>query len=159
MYNRCEKKVSQRLQQLGFTTLVPTQVQRKRWSDRWKKQEVILFKNYVFVETTKNNKNQVFQAGNIYKYVQFEGKPAVVSAQEISIIKNIGNASHPVDISYESYRAGDEVTITTGCLSGQRAIVTKCNGSNTLMLHLPNLHCFAKVELTDVEVRKVCVLN
>ena len=155
VYSRCEKKVSHRLQQMGFTTLVPTQIQRKRWSDRWKNQEVVLFKNYVFVQTNRRNKNQVFQAGSIYRYVQFEGKPATVSPSEITVIQNIGKTSQPVEISYESFQAGDEVLITSGCLSGQKAIVTWCNGARKLMLQLPNLHCFAKVELVDVAVRRV----
>ena len=155
VYSRCEKKVSHCLTEMGFTTLVPTQIQRKRWSDRWKKQEVILFKNYVFVKTNRRNKNRVFHAGSIYRYVQFEGQPATVSPREIQLIQNIGKANQPVEIACESFHVGEQVEITNGPLAGHQATITRCQGSRKLLLHLPNLHCFAKVELADVAVRRV----
>ena len=43
--------------------------------------------------------------------------------------------------TWSSFMISDPVQITSGCLAGQRVIITQSKESLKLMLHLPNLHC------------------
>lgn len=154
---RTEKKTGQRLREMGFEACVPTQLQYRQWSDRRKKVEVVLFNNYVFVATDSTRRNDVFLAGNILKYLSFSGHIAALSEKEASMIRQLGHLEAPIHITYESFQAGDEVEILSGSLAGYRGkIISPGNGSR-LQLALPGLHCFAQVELSDIELRHLTI--
>jgi transcriptional antiterminator RfaH len=152
---RTEKKVGQRLGELGFEACVPTQMQLRQWSDRRKKVEVVLFNNYVFVATDAKHRNEVFQAGHILKYVQFGGRIATLSEKEVAMIKQLGRLTEPVQISYDGFSPGEEVEILSGSLAGFRGKVTAVHGGSRIQLALPSLQCFAQVEVKGEEVRRV----
>lgn len=152
---RTEKKVGQRLGELGFEACVPTQMQLRQWSDRRKKVEVVLFNNYVFVATDAKHRNEVFQAGHILKYVQFGGRIATLSEKEVAMIKRLARLEAPVEITYESFRVGETVEVLTGPLAGYCGTVTAVSGNTRLQLALPSLQCFAQVEVKGEEVRRV----
>jgi transcription antitermination factor NusG len=152
---RSEKKVGQRLRDLGFESCVPTQKQLRKWSDRKKMVEMVLFNNYVFVATDQKHRNEVYQVGNVFGYLSFSGKAAILSDKEVKMIKQLCRLIEPVQISYDGIKVGDEVEVITGTLMGMYGKVIALNGSSKLQLALPSLHCFAHVELKEVEVRKV----
>ena len=156
---RTEKKVGQRLMELGFEVCVPTQRQLRVWSDRKKLVEVVLFSNYVFVATDEKRRNEVFQAGNIFRYVQFAGKIATLSEGEVAMIKKFSRVTERVQISYEDLLPGEEVQIMSGSLAGFRGKVLAVKGGTRIQLALPSLKCFAHVELNRVEVKKVTISN
>ncbi|MBX2926842.1 MAG: UpxY family transcription antiterminator [Saprospiraceae bacterium] len=152
---RSEKRVGQRLGDLGFEACVPTQTQLRQWSDRRKKVEVVLFNNYVFVATDAKRRNEVFQAGHILKYVQFAGRIATLSDKEAAMIKRLAHLEAPVEITYESFRVGEAVEVLTGPLAGYSGTVTAVSGNARLQLALPSLQCFAQVEVKGEEVKRV----
>lgn len=152
---RSEKKTGRRLCQMGFETCVPTQWQYRQWSDRRKKTEVVLFPNYVFIAADPARRNEVFQAGNILRYLRIGGRVAALSEQEVAMIKQLAGQETPVSIAYEGFRTGDKVEILSGSLAGYRGIVTGQNGARRLQVALPGLGCFAEVEVRDMEVRRV----
>jgi len=152
---RSEKKVGQRLRDLGFESCVPTQKQLRKWSDRKKMVEMVLFNNYVFVATDQKRKAEVFKAGNVFGYLQLGGRAALLTEKEVAMIKRLGNITEPVSISYGGLTKHDEVEIISGSLAGFRGIVTAINGATRIQLALPGLHCFAQVELKGLEVKRV----
>jgi transcription antitermination factor NusG len=152
---KSEKKVGQRLLDLGFESCVPTQIQLRNWSDRKKKVDVVLFNNYVFVATDEERKNKVFQAGNIYGYLRFGGKAAVLSDKEVVMVKQLSRLTEPVQITYDGFRLDEEVEILTGSLAGLRGVVKAIHGGSRIQLALPSLQCFANVEMKGIEVRKL----
>jgi transcriptional antiterminator RfaH len=152
---RSEKKVGKRLRELGFEACVPTQMQIRQWSDRRKKVEVVLFKNYVFVAADPSRHSEVFQAGNVIKYLSFAGRIATLSEKEAAMIRQLGQLEAPVCITYEGFRIGDEVEILSGSLAGFTGKITAVNGHSRLQLALPGLHCFAQVELHAAELRRL----
>lgn len=152
---KSEKKVGQRLLELGFESCVPTQKQLRNWSDRKKMIEVVLFNNYVFVATDPQHKNEVFRAGNIYGYLNFGGRAAVLTENEVSMVKRLSRLAEPIQITYEGFRLYEEVEILSGTLAGLRGVVTAINGATRLQLALPSLHCFANVELKQTEIRRI----
>ncbi|NUQ23511.1 MAG: UpxY family transcription antiterminator [Saprospiraceae bacterium] len=152
---RSEKKVGLRLSEMGFEVCVPTQKQLRYWSDRKKMIDVVLFNNYVFVATDTKRRNEVFQVGNILKYVQFGGRVAALSEKEVAMIKRLAHVEAPVEITYEGFSVGETVEVLTGPLAGYCGTVMSVSGNTRLQLALPSLHCFANVEIQGLDVRKV----
>ena len=152
---KSEKKVGQRLRELGFESCVPTQKQLRNWSDRKKLVEVVLFNNYVFVATNLKRRNDVFQTGHVIKYVQFAGRVGILSEREVEMIKRMAGVASPIHISYEGFHIGEEVEILTGSLAGFCGKIQAVKGHSRIQLALPSLHCFAQVEVKGEEVRRV----
>ena len=151
---RSEKKVGQRLNDMGFEACVPTQFQMRQWSDRRKKVEVVLFNNYVFVATDAKRRNEVFRAANVFQYLRFDGRYATLTEKEAAMIKRLGRLEVPVEITYEQFRVGEAVEVLSGPLAGCCGTVMAVNGGSRLQLALPSLCCFANVELQCTEVKK-----
>lgn len=152
---KSEKKVEQKLAQLGFEACVPTQKVVRKWSDRRKKIDQILFSNYVFVATNLRRKNEVYQVNNVNGYLSFAGKAAVLNEKEVLLIKRLCQLIEPVRISYDQLNVGDEVEILEGSLSGFRGKVRALNGTSSVQLTLPSLNCFASVEFKETELKKI----
>ena len=154
---RSEKKTGRRLREMGFDTCVPTQWQYRQWSDRRKKVEVVLFPNYLFIAADSARHNEVFQAGNIIRYLHIGNRIAALSDKEAATIRRLAHLEAPVHIAYEGFREGEEVEILNGSLAGNRGLVTGVNGARRLQVALQGLGCFAQVELRDTEVRRISV--
>lgn len=153
---RSEKKVEQQLIDLGFEACVPIQQQVRRWSDRKKVVDMVLFNNYVFVSSTPDQRKDTFQLGsNVIKYVSFGKEIATLSKQDIQLVKKLAQLSTPVQITYHSLQLGDLVEVQSGCLIGRQGHIVALNGGDKLQLAIPNLQCFAQVEVKGVEVKRV----
>jgi transcription antitermination factor NusG len=152
---RSEKKVEQKLTQLGFEACVPTQKTIQKWSDRRKTIEKILFNNYVFVATGRQRRNEVFQVQHVNGYLNFGGQVAVLSEKEVVLIKKLSHWTQPVQITYDQLKVGDEIEIVEGNLAGLRGKVIALNGISKVQLALPTLNCFANIEVKAVELKKI----
>jgi transcription antitermination factor NusG len=152
---RSEKKVEKQLNLLGVEACVPTQKLLKRWSDRNKVIDTILFNNYVFVTTPTTHRSAVFDVGNVIKYLSFGGQIANLSERDILLIKKLSNINTPVHITYQSLQKGDLVEIVSGCLMGRQGHIVSLNGEKRIQVEVPNLQCFGQVEMKGVELRKV----
>jgi len=153
--SRSEKKVGQRLQDMGFQTCVPTQWQYRQWSDRRKKVEVVLFKNYVFIAADPKRRNLVFRDPNVLKYLRFGDRVATLTEEEARMVQGIKKLDVPVHITYDGLQAGEEVEILEGSLAGLRGQVLEVSGEQCIKLALPSLGCFAEVELKSSGVNRV----
>ena len=80
---RNEKKVAERLENIGITAYCPLVTQIRQWSDRKKKVQVPLINSYVFVNVSEKEREQVFQVSGIVRFLFWLGKPAVVRDEEI----------------------------------------------------------------------------
>ncbi|MDA6068785.1 UpxY family transcription antiterminator [Flavobacterium sp. AC] len=140
-----EKKVAEKLTEIGIECYCPLITQIKQWSDRKKAVEVPLFNSYVFVQLEDGNRNSVFQVSGVVRYLFWLGKPAIVKDGEIEIIKTSLKASNISDISVTSIQVGDRIKLETGAFSNQDAIVQEI--SNTYYtLVLESLGCVLKIK-------------
>ena len=140
-----EKKVAEKLAEVGIECYCPLITQIKQWSDRKKAVEVPLFNSYVFVQLEDGNRNAVFQVSGVVRYLFWLGKPAIVKDGEIEIIKTSLSAPNISDISVTSIQVGDRIKLETGAFSNQDAIVQEI--SNTYYtLVLESLGCVLKIK-------------
>ena len=140
-----EKKVAEKLNEIGIECYCPLIIQIKQWSDRKKKVEVPLFNSYVFVQLEDTDRNSVFQISGVVRYLFWLGKPAIVRDEEIKIIKMSLAAPNLSDISVTSIQVGDRIKLESGAFSNQDAIVQEI--SNTYYtLVLESLGCVLKIK-------------
>lgn len=88
---RWEKKVYSRLADKGIEAYSPLNRVRKKWSDRFKWVEEPLFKSYVFVKISEEDKPRVRMVDGVVNFVYWLGKPAIVKNSEIEIIRKFLN--------------------------------------------------------------------
>jgi len=140
-----EKKVADKLNQIGIECYCPLIIQMKQWSDRKKKVEVPLFNSYVFVQLADIDRNSVFQVAGVVRYLFWLGKPAIVRDEEINSIKTSLKAPNISDISVTSIRVGDHIKIETGAFTNQDAIVQEVSNTHYILV-LESLGCVLKIK-------------
>ena len=142
-----EKWIDKNLTELGFNSYLPVRKEVRFWNDRKAIIETPLFRSYVFVKNTMQNKNKVFQVEGIVKFVSFGTKPAILNEQEIDRIKKLCVFEGKVNIEYECLEYGRKVEICEGALKGLTGFITEVNGNNNIRIQIESLNCFACVTL------------
>jgi transcription antitermination factor NusG len=149
-----ENKTRQQLARIGYEACVPMQRQLRQWSDRKKWVDVVLFRNYVFVQLDSKGRDQVRDEKIGLRFVQFDKKFAALTESEVALIKGLHGIQAPVQIHCsEAPGTGAEVEILRGSLIGQRGFVVAVNGKTRLRIDLASMGCFAEVELSAADVR------
>lgn len=120
---RWEKKVNQLLLQKGLESYCPLNKVRRKWSDRVKLIEEPLFKSYVFVKVSDEDRTAVRMTPGVINFVYWEGKPAVIKEKEILAIKRFLNEYENVEVETLDLRPDQRVKIITGPLMDQEGKV------------------------------------
>ena len=102
---------------MGIKSYCPTITLVKQYSDRKKKVNKPLLSSYVMVNIEENQREKVFSCKGILRYLFFLGKPAVVAAFEIDLMKDHLNGVYR-DFNLATLAIGDTHTITEGPFSG-----------------------------------------
>lgn len=140
-----EKKVAERLIQMGIECYCPLITKIKQWSDRKKKVEMPLFNSYVFVQLPDSERNSVFEIAGVVRYLFWLGKPAVVRDEEINIIKNSLKAPNIADASVIPFHVGDKIKLESGVFNNQNAIVQEVSNTHYILV-LESLGCVLKIK-------------
>lgn len=134
---RNEKKVAERLQQIGITVYCPMVTMVKQWSDRKKKVQVPLFNSYVFVQLPEKEREAVFGVSGVVRYLFWLGRPAIVREEEILALQE-GLKETIASYEVREIKVGDVVPIPSGPFQGKEAIIKHIN-KNSLQLILKEL--------------------
>lgn len=113
---RWEKKVNQLLGEKGLESYCPLNKVRRRWSDRIKIVEEPLFKSYVFVRVTDEDRASVRMTNGAINFVYWNGKPAVIKEKEINAIKRFLDEYENVEARPADLKVNQRVRITNGTL-------------------------------------------
>lgn len=139
-----EKKVAEQLASFGVECYCPLITKVHQWSDRKKKVEVPLFNSYVFVQLSEADRNLVFQSVGVVRYLFWLGKPAIVRDEEIATIKNWLSTPDQCDISVDTFKIGDKITLESGPFIAQEATVQEIK-NNHYVLVLESMGCTLKM--------------
>jgi len=120
---RWEKKVNQLLLEKGFESYCPLNKVRRKWSDRVKIVEEPLFKSYVFVKVSEEDRTAVRMTSGVINFVYWEGKPAIIKEKEINAIKRFLNEYENVEVQPMNLQVHQRVKITTGPLMDEEGEV------------------------------------
>ena len=121
---RWEKKVNQLLKEKGVESYCPLNKVRRKWSDRVKLIEEPLFKSYVFVKVTDDDRTLVRMTPGAINFVYWQGKPAVIKEKEIAAIKRFLDEYENVEArSSVELKVNQRVRITNGSFMDQEGKV------------------------------------
>lgn len=120
---RWEKKVNLLLTEKGFESYCPLNKVRRKWSDRVKVVMEPLFKSYVFIKVTEEDRAAVRMTPGAINFVYWEGKPAVIREKEITAIKRFLDEYENVEARPQSLKLNQRVRITNGTLMDQEGKV------------------------------------
>ncbi|CAD5252793.1 MULTISPECIES: transcription termination/antitermination protein NusG [unclassified Imperialibacter] len=117
--SRAEKKVAESLKKHGFRSYCPTVTTLKQWSDRKKKVQEPLFRSYVFIQATEEERVLILQTPGVINFVYWLGKPAIVKQNEIEAIgiftQEVSN--HEVSELNFTFEDGAKVKVDWGAFS------------------------------------------
>ena len=139
-----EKKVAERLNDIGVLTYCPLITKISQWSDRKKKVSVPLFNSYVFVQIEEEKRNQIFDIVGVVRYLFWLGKPAVVKDFEIAAIKEWLAVPDEYEVALDEWKKGDKVVLESGPFISQSALIQEVK-QNHYILILESLGCVLKV--------------
>jgi transcription antitermination factor NusG len=111
---RWEKKVNSLLLQKGIEAYCPLNKIRRKWSDRIKTIEEPLFKSYVFVKVTDEDRTNVRMTNGVVNFVYWNGKPAIIKEKEIQTIKRFLDEYENVEVVKMELAPGDRVQVIAG---------------------------------------------
>jgi transcription antitermination factor NusG len=144
-----EKKVAERLNEIGVHTYCPLITKVSQWSDRKKTITVPLFNSYIFVQVSEKERNNVFQVTGAIRYLFWLGKPAVVKDSEIDAIKEWLAIPDFYEVSVETLKQGDKIILESGPFASQSAIIQEVK-LNHYILILESLGCVLKVNKKEI---------
>ena len=151
---RNEKKVYQRLSELGIESYSPCQKVLKRWSDRKKWVEEPIFRSYVFVKAPRNEheKLKILSIPGVVRFLYWLGEPAKVSQIEIDAIKNFLGKHNFIDVA--SLDVGTQINIKSGPLKGSQGVVVH-ESKTEVTLQLNKLGMILTGRLSKLDVEKI----
>jgi len=139
-----EKKVAERLNEIGIVTYCPLIKKTSQWSDRKKIISVPLFNSYIFVNIDEKDRNRIFEVVGAVRYLFWLGKPAIVKDSEIETIKEWLLAPADFEISADQWKKGDKIILETGPFISQSAIIQEVK-RNHYVLILESLGCVLRL--------------
>ena len=122
---RWEKKVNQLLTEKGLESYCPLNKVRRKWSDRYKVVEEPLFKSYVFVKVSDEDRSNVRMTTGAINFVYWDGKPAVVKEKEITAIQRFLNEYENVEARPMKLKVHQRVRVTNGTLMDHEGSVVE----------------------------------
>jgi transcriptional antiterminator RfaH len=144
-----EKKVAERLNEIGVVTYCPLISKVSQWSDRKKIITVPLFNSYIFVQSEEKDRNKIFEVTGAVRYLFWLGKPAVVKDSEIETIQKWLSAPADYEVSIDQWKKGDKVVLESGPFIAQSATIQEVKHKHYILI-LESLGCVLKVEKKDL---------
>jgi len=125
---RWEKKVVKLLEEKGIENYCPLNKVVKQWSDRKKVVLEPIFKSYVFVRISEDDKWSLKKINGILNFVYWLGKPAHIRDEEINSIKKFLNEFSEVAVEQE-LQVNSKVRIKQGVLMNYQGILLEISGN------------------------------
>jgi transcription termination/antitermination protein NusG len=120
---RQEKRVAEQIERRSISCFLPLYRSMRRWKDRRKELELVLFPGYVFVRMALENKLRVLELPGAVRLVSFNGKPAAVPADEIETLQTRLSGAKIEPHPY--LRTGRRVRVRSGAMEGLEGIVVR----------------------------------
>jgi transcription antitermination factor NusG len=144
--SRHEKVAADALRSRGLEEFLPLYQSKRAWSDRTKVIDMPLFPGYVFCRFADTQRLLTISSPGVTSVVGFGGKDAVVEDHELESVRRMLAAGLTVE-PWSYVRAGHEVEIHSGPLSGLRGQVVREKGLWRLIVNVEMLQRSVSAEL------------
>jgi transcription antitermination factor NusG len=121
---RHEKRVAQQIEGCGIPCFLPLYRSVRRWKDRRKELDLVLFPGYVFVRIASQNRLQVLQLPGAVRLVTFNGQPAPLPENEIESLRHRLSGSRCIE-PHPYLRVGRRIRVRSGPFQGLEGIIQR----------------------------------
>jgi len=153
--SRAEKRVSDRLSELGIETFLPLQKTLRQWSDRKKLVEKPLISSYVFVRILPRDYFTVRKIDGVVKFIMIDRKPVPIPEVQITNLRILCGSDAEVELSTNVYAKGDLVEVTIGSLSGLRGELIRVGRKQKVVMRIIQPGMNLTVDIKANAIRKL----
>ncbi|MGB9071636.1 MAG: UpxY family transcription antiterminator [Terriglobales bacterium] len=151
---RHERLVTRHLEHQGLNYFLPVYRSVRRWKDRRKELDMVLFPGYVFVNLNLRDRLDVLRAPGVLRFVTFQGQPAAVPDSEIralesSMFAGLRPQPHPY------LRQGRKVRVKRGPLVDAEGIMIRRKEGFRLVLSIELIMRSVMLEVDEADVEPV----
>lgn len=151
VYARHEKLVARGLARGEVRYLLPLYRSVRRWKDRRKQLDMVVFPGYVFVNFSLRDRVRVLQIPGVINFVTFQGQPAAVPDSEIQSLSS--GLAAGLEVQPHPYlRVGRRVRVTRGPLASSEGILVRKKDHFRLVLSVDLLMRSVSVEVDEFDV-------
>jgi transcription antitermination factor NusG len=149
---RSEKTAIEALTNRGFETFSPICQERRRYSDRIKIVESVVFPGYVFCRFAPHERTDVLASQAVDYIVSVAGKMAPIPDSEIEQLRRaIAHGAQPAE-----YKVGQRVRVEYGAFAGQEGELIRCTqGSDELLVSISLLQRSVSLQINREQVRSL----
>src|SRR6266566_1072622 len=148
---RHEKKVAQQLEERGIEYFLPLYRSARRWKDRRKMVDLVLFPGYVFVRLVLKDRLRVLQLPGVARFVSFNGHPAALPESELNALRN--GLSRDMNAEQHPYlTVGRRVKVIYGPLSGAQGIFLRRKNNCRLVISIDAIMRSVALEVDEADV-------
>ena len=146
--SRAEKKSHLRLLDAGIRSFLPLYVSYNTWTDRKKRVEYPLFRNYLFACVNESDRIRVLQTQGISHAVKFGAAIASISEKEmINMALTQADPERILAWAYSAPQIGDPVTIIDGPMRGLAGEVINHRGALYLVVRIDTIKQAIRVQI------------
>jgi transcription antitermination factor NusG len=150
-YPRHEKLVARQLEDRHIESFLPLYRDVRRWKDRRKELEMVLFPGYVFTRLDLRDRLRVLQLQGVTRFVCFYGKPARLPEEEIEALRRglslgIYAKSHPY------LKVGRKVKVVHGPLTGAQGILIRTKEKCRVVISMEAIQQSVALEVDATDV-------
>lgn len=148
---RHEKKIAQQLEERGIEHFLPVYRSVRRWKDRRKELDLVLFPGYVFVRLSTAERLRVLQLPGVVGFVSFNGQPAAVPGADIEALRNA--LIQGVRAEHHPYlNVGQRVKVADGPLAGAQGILLRTKTNCRVVISIDAIMRSVSVEINEEDV-------
>jgi transcription antitermination factor NusG len=141
-----ERTAERSLSVRGWEAYLPTCRVERRWSDRVKRMDAVVFPGYLFCRFEKSELARVLSAPGVRSVVGAGKNPLPVEESELSAVRKLAASGRPL-LPWPYVRIGQNVTIDHGPLSYVRGVVVRVKDSCRVVVSVEALGCSVAVEV------------
>ena len=149
--SRHEKQVARQLEERRVSCFLPVYRSVRRWKDRRKELELVLFPGYVFVHLDLKDRLRVLQVPSVVRFVSFSGHPAPLPDSEIEALNN-GLAGGVRAEPHPYLKVGRRVRVKYGPLAGAQGILVRRKDKFRVVLSIDLIMRSVAVEVDEADV-------
>ncbi len=151
---RFEKKVNAELQRKSVECYLPLQTIVRQWSDRKKRVEEPLFRGYIFVHVSAEERINSLQVDGVVRMVGFGGKPSIIPDDQIERLRCFLEGGFRLE-PHDYLLAGDSVEIVHGPLTGIRGKLVEKRNENRFVISIDAIRQSVAVEIDPGMLKKL----
>ena len=153
--SRAEKRVSDRINEMGIETFLPLQKTLRQWSDRKKLVEKPLISSYVFVKAVPKEFFPIRTIDGVVKFIMIQGKPVAIPEQQITNLRILCGSDAKVRLSGDVYAEGDKVEVIVGSLTGLQGELIRVGRKHKVVIRIIQPGMNLTVDIKTNAIRKL----